>query len=47
VANQRISRLIAQGEAEHGGHTYYFLTKENEGLFRADPRRYVCPSCPQ
>jgi YHS domain-containing protein len=46
VANLRISRLIAQGQADHAGHTYYFLTKENEQAFRADPTQYVCPTCP-
>ena len=46
VANLRISRLITQGQADHAGHTYYFLTKENEQAFRADPTRYVCPTCP-
>jgi len=46
VANLRISRLIAQGQADHAGHTYYFLTKDNEKAFRADPTQYVCPTCP-
>ena len=44
VANIRISRLIAQGEAESSGDTYYFLTKENEAAFRANPAAYVRPS---
>lgn len=41
VADLRISKLIAEASAEHAGHTYYFLTRENKDRFLEDPERYV------
>jgi len=41
VARMRISKLIAQAQADYQGHTYYFLTEDNKRKFIGKPTDYV------
>jgi len=41
VSSRRFSKLFAEGQAVHRGHTYYFLSTETKVAFEEDPERWV------
>jgi YHS domain-containing protein len=41
VSSQRFSKVFAEGEVVHRGHTYYFLSDETKAAFEAEPERWV------